>query len=99
LTGEASIQAVETDHGVVSIVAGGVHPSSVTFGAWFAYFAREGFMLAPLIAGLFTLVGGLAAIPIVVRSIRPTTRAAAALDPADLTMRLPNRKLSGSFCR
>jgi signal transduction histidine kinase len=93
LTGEASIQAVETDHGVVSIVAGGVHPSSVTFGAWFAYFAREGFMLAPLIAGLFTLVGGLAAIPIVVRSIRPTTRAAAALDPADLTMRLPNREV------
>jgi signal transduction histidine kinase len=93
LTGEASIQAVETEQGMVHIAAGGVHPSSITFGAWLAYFVREGFILAPLIAGLFTLAGGLAAIPIVVRSIRPTTRAAAALDPADLDMRLPDRKV------
>ena len=93
LTGEASVQQVETDQGVATIAAGGIDPSSVTFGAWLGYFVREGFILAPLIAGLFTLIGGLVAIPIMVRSIRPTTRAAAALDPADLDMRLPDAKV------
>jgi two-component system, OmpR family, sensor histidine kinase TctE len=93
LAGEASIQEVQTDQGVVKIAAGGVEPSSITFGAWLAFFAREGFILIPLIVGLFTLLGGLVAIPIVVRSIRPTARAAAALDPADLDMRLPDKKV------
>ena len=91
LTGEASISQVETDGGIVTIAAGGVDPSSVTFSAWLGYFIREGFIWAPLIAALFTLIGGLVAIPIMVRSIRPTTRAAAALDPADVQKRLPDK--------
>lgn len=91
LTGEATIGQVATDHGLASIVAGGVDPASVTFGVWFFYLMREGYILAPLIAALFTLVGGLVAIPILVRSIRPTTRAAAALDPNDLEKRLPEQ--------
>jgi signal transduction histidine kinase len=91
LTGEASITQVERDGALVTIAVGGVDPRSVTFGAWFDYFVREGFIWAPLIAALFTLIGGLVAIPIMIRSIRPTTGAAAQLDPDDLDKRLPQK--------
>ncbi len=93
LIGAASIERIETESGQLTLAAGGVDPHSVTFGAWFGYFTREGFVWAPLLAALFTLIGGLAAIPIMIRSIRPTTRAAAALDPADLDKRLPEAGL------
>lgn len=89
LPGLASVLQVETETGPMAIAAGGVEPDSVTFGAWFTYFVRNGFFWAPLITALFTLLGGLVAIPIMIRSIRPTTRAAAILDPADLERRLP----------
>jgi signal transduction histidine kinase len=89
LTGGASVTEVESHRGVVTVAAGGVDPKSVSFGAWLGYFVREGFIWAPLFAAFFTLIGGLVAIPVVVRSIRPTTRAAAALEPSDLERRLP----------
>jgi signal transduction histidine kinase len=93
VSGEASITQVQTERGLVTVAAGGVDPSSVTFGAGLSYSVGEGFILFPLLVALFTLIGGLIAIPITIRSIRPTTRAAAALDPADLDKRLPDKGL------
>ena len=89
LAGEASIETIDTSAGPVTIAVGGVEPSSITFGRWFDYFVADGFILAPLLTALFTLIGGLVAIPTMMRGIRPTTRAAALLDPSDLTKRLP----------
>lgn len=93
LAGEASILTIDTDAGPVTIAAGGVEPGSVTFARWFDYSIGEGFLLAPLLTALFTLIGGLVAIPIVIRSIRPTTRAAEQIDPSDLAKRLPEQRV------
>jgi signal transduction histidine kinase len=91
LAGEASILTIDTSAGPVRIATGGVEPESVTFERWFGYFLAEGFLVAPLLTALFTLIGGLVAIPIVIRSIRPTTRAAEQIDPSDLAKRLPEQ--------
>jgi signal transduction histidine kinase len=91
LAGEASVETVQTSAGPVTIAAGGVEPGSITFGRWLGYFIAEGYVLAPLLTALFTLIGGLVAIPTVIRSIRPTTRAAEQIDPSDLAKRLPEQ--------
>jgi len=91
LAGEASILTMDTAAGPVTIAVGGVEPASITFGRWFRFFVTEGYLFAPLLTALFTLIGGLVAIPTVIRSIRPTTRAAEQLDPSDLAKRLPEQ--------
>lgn len=91
LAGEASIETIETPTGPITIAVGGVQPASITFGRWLGYFVAEGYILAPLLTAFFTLIGGLVAIPVVIRSIRPTTRAAEQIDPSDLAKRLPKQ--------
>ncbi|HET7437622.1 MAG TPA: HAMP domain-containing sensor histidine kinase [Thermoanaerobaculia bacterium] len=83
--GDASI-TVDDDR---MYVAGGVETNAITFGNWLRLFISESYGLIPLLSALFTLAGGLIAIPIVLRTLRPTARAAAQLDGSDLQRRLP----------
>jgi signal transduction histidine kinase len=88
-TGDVSVASADSPSGPMLIAAGGVSPDSVTAGAWLGYLNRELFTLVPVGSALFTLLGALIAIPLVLRSVRPTVAAAARLDPADPTQRLP----------
>ena len=91
--GDASVARTDAEPGSLLIAAGGVRPEAVTIGAWLAYLHRELYTLVPLGSGLFTLLGALVAIPLVLRSVRPTVGAAASLDPSDLTQRLPEDRV------
>jgi len=75
----------------VVIAAGGIDPSAVTLTMWFRTLIGEGLFLIPLVVSVLTFLGGLTAIPIVLRSLRPTARAAAELDGSDLQRRLPEQ--------
>lgn len=87
--GEALIDTIETPAGVALVAAGGIVSGKIGFAGFFEYIIASYFFIMPLITGFITLAGALLAIPIVLRSLRPTTRAAALLDPVDLTRRLP----------
>lgn len=88
--GDASFAAVDdTAAGPVVIAAGGVSSQAVTFGTWVRFLVHESYFGVALTSAVFTLVGGLIAIPIVLRGLRPTAQAAAALDGSDLQRRLP----------
>ncbi|HZF42319.1 MAG TPA: HAMP domain-containing sensor histidine kinase [Sphingomonadaceae bacterium] len=87
--GEALIDTVDTSAGVALVAAGGIVSDEISFADFFNYIQASYFFIMPLITGFITLAGALLAIPIVLRSLRPTTRAATELDPADLTRRLP----------
>jgi signal transduction histidine kinase len=87
--GDASIAVADTGAGHVVIAAGGVRNEAITFADWLHYLSAENLLLIPLLFALFTLVGGLIAIPLVLRSLRPTAQAAAQLDGSDLQLRLP----------
>ena len=90
---EAIGSLIEADvaAGHVVIAAGGIDPSAVTLTMWFRTLIGEGLFLIPLVVSVLTFLGGLAAIPIVLRSLRPTVRAATALDGSDLQRRLPEQ--------
>jgi signal transduction histidine kinase len=92
-TGDAQIANVDTVAGPAVIMAGGVQPEAITFGAWLLFLTREAYLLIPLLSALFTLIGGLIAIPLVLRSLRPTAQAAARLDGSDLQRRLPEERV------
>lgn len=81
----------ETEIGNVLIAAGGIDPAAVTWMMWFRTLMGEQLYLLPLILSILTFIGGLAAIPIVLRSLRPTARAAAELDGSDLQRRIPEQ--------
>jgi signal transduction histidine kinase len=89
--GVASLVQDETDAGRAVIVAGGVPSSAPTLLMWARTLIRERLFIVPLIGSLLTFLGGLFAIPIVLRSLRPTARAAAELDGSDLQRRLPEK--------
>ena len=89
--GEALIDTIETPVGTALAATGGIISDSIGFWGFFDYIQANYFFLMPLITGFITLAGALLAIPIVLRSLRPTTTAAASLDPADLTRRLPEK--------
>lgn len=71
------------------VAAGGVDSRAVGWGHWLAYLNDELYTLVPIGSGLFSLLGALIAIPLVLRSVRPTIRAASALDPTNPAERLP----------
>ena len=73
------------------VTAGGVNSREISFGEYIAYMRWNDFFWFPLFTAIFNLAGVLVAIPIVIRSLRPTARAAAELDPADMSKRLPER--------
>jgi signal transduction histidine kinase len=83
----------DADPASLLIAAGGVRSEAIGWSEWLAYLHHELYTLVPLGSGLFSLLGALIAIPLVLRSVRPTVRAAAALDPADPAKRLPERKV------
>ncbi len=87
--GEAFTREVRVGERNVLVTAGGVDSGSVSFGGYLHYTWRNDFFWMPVLVALFNLAGALIAIPIVLRSLRPTALAAAELDPADLSKRLP----------
>ena len=91
--GIVSIERDDTSLGDLLVSAGGVRASAVTFGMWLRTLRRERLFIIPLAGSLLTFIGGLIAIPIVLRSLRPTARAAAELDGTDLQRRLPERRV------
>ena len=87
--GDAVTQEVEIAGAKALVTAGGVNSRSMSFSHYLAYLVRNDFLWIPLFTAIFNLLGGLIAIPIILRSVRSTARAAAELDPSDLSRRLP----------
>ncbi len=87
--GDAVTAEFEAEGRRVIATAGGVVSRSVSFADYVDYIWRSDFFWIPVFTALFNLVGGLIAIPIVLRSVRSTARSAAELDTSDLTKRLP----------
>jgi signal transduction histidine kinase len=92
-TGDMEVARPDADPNSLLLAAGGVRPEAVTFGYWLGYLHRELYTLVPIGSALFSLIGALIAIPLVLRSVRPTVRAAAALDPTNPAQRLPERRV------
>lgn len=88
--GDLSTIQVDTAAGRATLYAGGIDASSITTLDWilFAHLDAELLMAMTFIV-LICATGGPFAIPIVLRSLRPTARAAAGIDPAELDKRLP----------
>ena len=93
LYGLASIDEVETEAGAVVVAAGGVRGQAITFGRWLRFLEHDAYYLIPLFIALFNLLGGLIAIPLVIRTLRPTVAAASSVGPLDLAHRLPERRV------
>lgn len=91
--GDMDIERIDADPASLLIAAGGVQPKAVGWGDWFTYLNQEGFILITICIALFSLLGALTAIPILLRSIQPTARAAAALDSSDPAQRLPEKRV------
>lgn len=89
--GDAMIDEVETDAGMVVVTAGGVESSSLTFADYLLFLGATNNLLLPLIATAFAMLGAFVTIPVVLRALRPTADAAAHLDPSDLTSRVPEQ--------
>ncbi|HLL60031.1 MAG TPA: HAMP domain-containing sensor histidine kinase, partial [Allosphingosinicella sp.] len=89
--GHAVTEEIEIEGRKVLATAGGVDSASITFVEYLGYIWRNDFVWVPVFTAIFNLVGGLFAIPIVLRSVRSTARSAAELDPSDVSKRLPER--------
>ena len=63
----------------------------IGFRTYFNIMRYFDFFWMPLLSGALTAAGALFAIPVLLGSIRPSTRAAAELDPADISRRLPEK--------
>jgi signal transduction histidine kinase len=92
--GDVSVAQLDTEAGRVTISAGGIEPSAITMGDWltFAYLDAEFYLGITLIV-VICVSGGPLAIPIVLRSLRPTARAAAHIDPSELDKRIPEARV------
>lgn len=91
-TGDVSIARMDSAAGSLMISVGGVAPSAITLSDWFVFAHHDSeFYLGLTLIMLICLAGGPLAVPAVLSALRPTTRAAAQLDPDDLTMRLSER--------
>lgn len=89
--GDAVTMEVEAADRSVVITAGGVDSRRITFPQYLTYMWHSYFLWVPVFTAIFNLVGGLVAIPIILRSVRSTARASEALDPVDVSMRLPEK--------
>jgi signal transduction histidine kinase len=87
--GHAVTEEMEIEGRKVLATAGGVDSASIGFLEYLGYIWRNDFFWVPVFTAIFNLVGGLFAIPIVLRSVRSTARSAAELDPSDVSKRLP----------
>jgi signal transduction histidine kinase len=92
--GDVSVAQADTPAGRATLYAGGVAPAAITNADWLAYaFLDSDFLLVLALIVVICASGGPLAIPIVLRSLRPTARAAADIDPGDLDKRLPEEKV------
>jgi signal transduction histidine kinase len=91
-TDDTSIASIDSPVGPLTIAVGGVEPAAITLSDWllFAHHDSE-FYIGIFLISLICMAGGPLSIPVVLAAIRPTTRAAARLDPADLSVRLSER--------
>jgi signal transduction histidine kinase len=87
--GEAITQSFEIDGRAVLATGGGVDSGTISFGDYLRYIWAYDFFWLPVFTAIFNLAGGLLAIPIVLRSVRSTARAASELDASDTSKRLP----------
>lgn len=87
--GHAVTEEVEIGEAKVVVTTGGVDSGTLTFDNYFGYLIGNDFLWVPLFTAIFNLIGGLIAIPVILRSVRSTARAAAELDPSNLSRRLP----------
>ena len=87
---DISIMQVDTAAGRATVYTGGIDPATITTADWIvsAYLDAEMHMAVALII-LICASGGPIAIPIVLRSLRPTARAAADIDASQLAKSLP----------
>jgi signal transduction histidine kinase len=88
--GDALAEQIEVQGRKAIALTGGVVSTAIGFADYLSYTWRLYFFWAPVFAALLNLVGGLIAIPIVLRSVRSTARSAAELDPSDVSKRLPD---------
>ena len=91
--GAAGIDEIDTPAGMALVAAGGVSSRSIDFSTYVMLMRYHDFFWFPVLTAVLTITGGLFAIPILLRSIRPTARAAAELNPADLSRRLPEKNV------
>jgi signal transduction histidine kinase len=75
------------------VTGGGVSLGAITYGQYLSYMWGNYFFWLPLFTAIFNVAGALITIPIILRSLRPTAVAAAKLNPADLSERLPEREV------
>ncbi|MBA3676851.1 MAG: HAMP domain-containing histidine kinase [Sphingosinicella sp.] len=87
--GDAMTAEVEIDDQIILVTSGGVISSAITFRQFLEYMWGTYMFWIPVFTAIFNVAGGLIAIPIVLRSVYSTARAAAELDPADPARRLP----------
>ncbi len=76
--GDMTVTREDADPASLLIAVGGVRPEAVTWRHWLTYLNTERYTLVPLGTALFTLLGAAFALPIMLRSMRPTARAVAA---------------------
>ncbi len=89
--GDMGVIREDVDSGSLLLAAGGVKAEAVFFGTWLDYLHRELFTMVPIGSAILSLLGALIAVPLVLRSVGPTVRAAIALDPANPAQRLPDQ--------
>jgi signal transduction histidine kinase len=87
--GGVTAAPIDTEAGRLIAVVGGVDPAAVSLGRWLVYNYLNDRLWLPFFTALFTLAGAIAAVPIVLRSIRPTVEAASLVGPGRLQERLP----------
>jgi signal transduction histidine kinase len=90
--GDATLDHVDTAAGRLAILLGGVDPAALNAWTWLLYAHGDSeFYLGFFFIILICATGGPIAIPVILRSLRPTAEAAARLDSADISKRLPER--------
>ena len=87
--GEAIVTQTETPAGPAIIAGGGVFTAAVTSADFLFYMTANEFWWIPLLAALLALGGAMLVSPILLRGLRPTVAAAAAIQPGDVRKRLP----------
>jgi len=91
--GASLVDRIETGAGETFMAAGGVESPHIDLSTYILLMRHHELFWFPLLSAALTLLGALLAIPVLLRSIRPTTRAAAELDPGDPSRRLPEARV------
>lgn len=88
-TGDVAIVRLEPKVGALTISAGGIGPQAFTLSDWLVYMHHDTeFYVGMLLLALICMAGGPLAVPIALYALRPVAKAAARLDPADLSARV-----------